>query len=379
MRDKLRAFRVPIGVLILVAGLDAQSAREELARGHELWRQRLSKSALAAFESATGNATTAAEAYEAIGWIYLFKGWQQEGVFPGWHDEPEYRERAVSAFRYALAADPGRTGAAEGLKQAEAFAAAPGVVAPAAPRPEVAALDARIEAFRAMASIPTSEFDAAVEQRTKLQADPAPYFTAAQIMLERRDYARATHLAERGARAAEVFIAENEGAYKMSGKTAGARARGRAAALVILGAVALGRLDPAAAAEYLNEAERLTRGQDFTVQFYLGELANAQKDAGRARDHYLNALSLTGGPPPLRDRAMQAAHDLHAALEEPAGFDAWLAEEVERRRQARREAALRSPLDRPLPALSLTSPAGEPFDVAALRGKVLLLNFFSSW
>ena len=32
--------------------------------------------------------TTAAEAHEALGRIYTFKGWQQESVFPGWHDEP---------------------------------------------------------------------------------------------------------------------------------------------------------------------------------------------------------------------------------------------------------------------------------------------------
>lgn len=98
-----------------------------------------------------------------------------------------------------------------------------------------------------------------------------------------------------------------------------------------------------------------------------------------AAEHFLDALSLTGGAPPLRHRAMQAATDVHAAREEPAGFDAWLAEEIDRRRSARRAEALRSPVDRALPALTLTRLDGTALDGAALRGKVLLLNFFSSW
>jgi hypothetical protein len=36
-------------------------------------------------------------------------------------------------------------------------------------------------------------------------------------------------------------------------------------------------------------------------------------------------------------------------------------------------------VDRPLPPLHLTALDGKALDVGSLRGKVLLLNFFSSW
>ncbi len=367
-------------VVVSTTAIAAQgNGREQLARGNELWRQRLSKSALEAFEAATRDRATAAEAHEAIGRIYMFKGWQQEGVFPGWHDEPEFRERAIAALEASVAADPSRKTAADALQQARSFAASPGVVPPAPPAPDVVAIDAKIESFAGTAPISVAEFDATIDARTKRQADFAPYFAAAQIMLDRRDYARAEDFAKRGAQAAERFITENESAYRMAGKSAGSRARTRAASLEILGAVALARMDLDAAARHLEEADRLARGQDFRVQFRLGELALARRDTDKATDHYLNALSLTGGPAPMRDRAMQAAADLHAAREESAGFDAWLAEEVERRRTERREAALRSVVDRPLPALAITGLDGKAHDIAALRGKVLLLNFFSSW
>jgi len=384
-----RAFRGLVFGLMLGAmtTLAAQSNSGEqlappalsLSKGHELWRQRLSKSALAAFEAAARDRATAAEAHEAIGRIYMFKGWQQEGVFPGWHDEPEYRGRAIAALEASLAADPTRASAREALKQAQVFAASPGVVPPAPPSAEAAALDAKIESFAGTAAVSNAEFDATIDARTRLQADSGPYFTAAQIMLDRRDYARAADLAQRGAAAAERFIAENESAYRMAGKAAGGRARMRAASLEMLGAVALARMDLAGAATHLEEADRLTRGQDFRIQFRLGELANARRDPDAAANHYLNALSLTGGPAAMRDRAMQAGADLHAALERPDGFEGWLAEEIDRRRAERRAASLRSSLDRPLPALALKGLDGKDVDVAALRGKVLLLNFFSAW
>jgi tetratricopeptide (TPR) repeat protein len=366
-------------LLALAATVYAQTAREHLATGHRLWNRRLAQSAVAAFEAATRDRATAAEAWEALGRIYLFRGWQQEGVFPGWHDEPEYREKALAALRTSLAADPSRASAVEALKQAEAFAASPSVVPPAPPRPEVKELDAKIEAFGTAKDAPLSEFDALITARTHLQADPAPYFTGAQIMLERRDFARAADLAERGATAAERFIAENEGALKMSGKAAGARVRSRVQALDILGTVAMRRLDFDLAAKHLEEAERLSRGLDFMVQFHLGDLAGLRKNVAEAERRYLDALSLAGGPAPLRERAMQALADLHAAQERSEGFEAWLDEAITRRREERRTAVLRSLVDRRLPDLALTGLDGRPVDVSALRGKVLLLNFFSSW
>jgi hypothetical protein len=105
----------------------------------------------------------------------------------------------------------------------------------------------------------------------------------------------------------------------------------------------------------------------------------AQKDLDRAQTHYVNALSLTGGAPPLRNHAIEALMGIRASLEDGAGFDAWLEETVSGRREERRTESLRSAVDRPLPPLSLTGPDGKPIDLAGLRGKVLLLNFFSSW
>ena len=349
-----------------------------LADGHRLWEQRLSKSAIAAFEAATRERAAAAEAWEALGRIYMFKGWQQEGVFPGWHDETEYRDKAIAAFQASLEIDPSRASAADGLKEARAFMNAPGVVAAAAPRPEIAKLDAALEAWRT-SNRPVAELEALFEERTRLQADPAPYFSVAQMLLERREFARATDLATRGEYAATRFIDENEGAYKMAGKARGARDRSRAAALDIRGVAALERMEYEQAARLLDEAERLSRGQDFAVQVHLGDLALAQKDLDRAQAHYVNALSLTGGAAPLRNRATEALMGIRASLEDSAGFDAWLAETVGRRREERRTQLLRSVVDRPLPPLSLTGLDGRPVDLAALRGKVLLLNFFSSW
>lgn len=378
MSTTVRAL-VAAAVFASAAALSAQGdARALLRKGHDLWSQRLSKSAIAAFEAAARDRAAAAEAHEALGRIYLFKGWRQEGVFPGWHDEPEYRKRAIAELKAAVAADPSRESAREALRTADAFAAAD-KVDPEPARVEVTALDARIDAWAKTPDAAIADFDALVSARTALQADPAPYFAAAQIMLERRDLARANDLATRGVAAAERFIAENESAYKMAGKSQGALARSRAAALDVLGSAAMQRLDFDASAAHFEEAERLSRGQDFLVQFHLGELMRARKSLERARHHYLNALTLRGGPSPMRDRAMQALADIHAALEEPAGFDAWLEEALETRQRERREAALRSLVDRRLPALTLTTLDGRPYDLGARRGKVLLLNFFSSW
>lgn len=366
-----------VAVTAVAAG--AQSPQDDLARGHELWRQRLSKSAIAAFEAATRQPAVAAEAWEALGRIYAFKGWRQEGVFPGWHDEPEFRERAIAALEASLDADPARTSAADALKEAEGWAASPGVVPPAPAPPDVQALDGRIARYRDDRDAPLAGLDALVDQRAALQADPTPFFAAAQIALVRRDYARAEAFATRGLAAAERFIDENESAYRMDGKARGARNRSRAAALDVRGTAALGRMDFAAAERHLEEAARLTRGQDFLVEFHLGELAVARRDADRAAEQFLNALSLAGGPAPLRAQATDALSGIHGAREEPQGFEAWLAEELDRRRAGRREAALRTAVDRRLPPLALQTLDGRAVDLRDYRGKVMLLNFFSSW
>ena len=361
---------------IVAAALAQNSGRDQILRGHAFWEQRLSRSAIAAFEAAKRDPATAAEAHEALGRIYMFKGWQQEGAFPGWHDEPSHRERALEELKASLASDPGRASAREALRIAESFAAAE-KVDPPPPRAEIKVLDAKIDSLRS-AETPVGDLIAAIEARAKVQADPAPYFTGAQILIDRGDYDQAIALAERGAKASDRFIDENRSAYRMSGKSQGSYARGQAAALELAGWAMFLKKDYAAAAARLREAEQLVQGQDFTNQFHLGELARVTNAPERAREHYLNALSLTGGPAALRQRATQALAGL-AAAPRTGGFDEWLVAELAKRREQRRAAALRSLVDRRLPRLPLTTIDGRPYDTSSLQGKVLLLNFFASW
>jgi tetratricopeptide (TPR) repeat protein len=360
-----------------VAVSGQSGARDQLARRWTLWDQRLAASAIAALEAAARNKDTAAEAHEALGRLYTFKGWQQESVFPGWHDEPGCRPLALAELRAAVAADPTRTSALEALRTAERFAAADHVD-PAPPREEIKALDAKIESFK-NTSVALAELDAALDARLKAQADPAPYFAAAQILLDRGEPDRAVTLAGRGRAASDRFVSENVSAYQMTGKSQGAYSRGRATAADLIGWAAYLKKDYARAAANLGEAERLSRGQDFTNQFHLGELARAMNQPGRAREHYLNALALSGGPTPARQRAIEALRSVQPNDAAAAGFEAWLESELTRRREERRAAALKGIVDHPLPKLALTDVAGRPYDAAGLRGKVLLLNFFASW
>jgi hypothetical protein len=361
------------------AGPVAQTtAGEQLARGEALWEQRLAKSAIAALEAAARDKSTAAAAHEALGRIYTFKGWQADNVFPGWHDEPSLRERALLELRAAVATDPSRASAQEALRTAETFAAAD-KVDPAPPRPEIRALDAKLQALQTAADASAVSVVAAVEARAKAQADPAPFFTGAQILIDRGDYDRAIALAERGAKASDHFIDENLSAYQMTGKSAGSYARGRATAADLAGWAHFLKKDYAAASAKLGEAERLSQGQDFANEYHLGELARAQNVPPRARDRYLDALSLAGGPAPLRQKAKEALAALQPGRGDAGGFDAWLEAELTRRREERKTASLKSLVDKPLPALTLTTIDGKPYDTAGLRGKVLLLNFFASW
>lgn len=369
-------------IVAVVAALGTASAqtpaRDQLARGHALWEQRLSKSAIAAFEAAARDSAAAAEAHEALGRIYTFKGWLQENAFPGWHDEPGFRDRAVAELKAAVAADPARASAQEALRAAEAFMAAD-KVDPAPPRPDVRALDAKLQAFQALPEAPVADVVAAIDARIKAQADPAPYFAGAQVLIDRGEYDRAIALAERGATASDRFVDENLSAYQLPGKSQGSYARGQSTAADLVGWARFMKKDYAGAAAKLDEADRLSQGQDFVNQFHLGELARAQNATARARDHYLNALSLAGGPAPLRQRATQALAALQATESSTQPFEAWLDAELGRRRADRRAAALTSLVDRPLPALTLTTVDGRPFNTSGLRGKVLLLNFFASW
>jgi thiol-disulfide isomerase/thioredoxin len=374
-----RAIILTAAALAVTGALAQTPAREQLARGIAAWDQRLAKSAITALDAAARDRGTAAEAYEALGRIYTFKGWQQESAFPGWHDEPGYREKAIAALKAAVAADPARTSAREALQIAEGFAAAE-AVDPAPPRPEVRALDAKLQAYQTRPDAPVSAIVAAIDARTKAQADPAPYFTGAQILIDRGELDRAIALAGRGAAASDRFIDENLSAYQMSGKSQGSYARGRALAADLVGLALFQKKDYAGAAAKLDEGERLSQGQDVANQVHLADLARAQNAPLRARDHYLNALALAGGPPPLRQHATQALTALQPSDNGgPAGFEAWLAAELTRRRDERKTAALKSLVDRPLPKLALTTVDGRPYDMSSLKGKVLLLDFFASW
>src|SRR5262249_20093040 len=162
--------------------------------------------------------------------IYTFKGWRQENIFPGWHDEPAYRERALETLKAAVAADPNLASARDALREAEGYAAVD-KVEPAPTRPEIAALDARIDALRSAAGTPGAEIYAAVEARRRAQADPTPLFTGAQIMIDRGEYDFAIDLAQSGEATSDRFIDENSGAYQMAGKLQGSYWRGRATAI----------------------------------------------------------------------------------------------------------------------------------------------------
>ena len=364
-------------VVMTATGVMAQApAQSQLARGQSLWDQRLSKSAIAVLEEAAKDKSTAAEADEALGRIYTFKGWQQESTFPGWHDEPAYRAKALAALRASVRADPSRVSAPEALKVAEGFAAAD-KVDPAPPRTEIKSLDAAIEAARG-ADVPIATFEKAFAARAEAQADPAPYFTGAQILIDRGEHDKAIALATRGVAASDHFIDENLSAYQMTGKVQSSYARGRGTGADLVGWALFLKKDYAGAAAKLQESERLSQSLDVANQFHLGELARAQNDTARAREHYLNALSLSGGPAPLRQRCTQALAALPGAVGAPA-FDAWLMGELSRRGEERKAAALKSLVDRPLPKLALTTVDGKAFDMTMLRGKVVLIDFFASW
>ena len=164
----------------------------------------------------------------------------------------------------------------------------------ALPREDVKVLDARIDAYR-NAAAPIADIEAAIEARAKAQADPAPYFTGAQILLDRGEHDRAIALAGRGRAASDRFVGENLSAYQMAGKSQGAYSRGRATAADLIGWAAYLKKEYDRAAASLGDAERLSRGQDFANQFHLGELARATNQSDRARQHYLDALALSAG------------------------------------------------------------------------------------
>ncbi|HKB09118.1 MAG TPA: TlpA disulfide reductase family protein [Vicinamibacterales bacterium] len=366
-------------VIIMTVFAAAQSGgREQLTKGKTLWDQRLSKSAIVALEEATKNPATAAEAYEALGRMYTFKGWQQEGAFPGWHDEPAYRERALAALRAAVKADPSRQSARDALKTAEGFAAAD-KVDPAPTRPEILALDAKLDALRGAANAKPADISAAVAARAKAQADAQPYFVGADILNAFTEYDKAIEMAEQGSKVSDRFIDENLSAYQLPGKAQASRDRTRSVVADLVGWALVEKKNYASGAAKLHEAERLSQRQDFIPLFHLAELSRVQNEPAKAREYYLDALSLAGGPPQLRQRIMPALTSVRGDAGPGLPLIKWVETEMANRREQRKATALKSLVDRPLPALALTTVEGLPYDTKNLRGKVVLLDFFASW
>lgn len=399
------------------AGPDA--ARQALRDGERLWSQKRTRSAVEALLRAATQPEVAAEARYRLGRIYFFKGWQAEGAFPGWHDEPEYREQALAEFERALEQAPSfpearrwRSRALHALGRDAGPDAPASVPADAAASDEIQRLRAEkrhaelIEAARGFVdSFPDSErlpavYDAlieayattpgvseqaarlAIDTRIAAQPDPGAYLAGANLLLRLGAYDRARQLAEQAAPAAQAFVSENLGSYKLADKARGVVERARASSADLAGWVLFQQGDLAAAEARLIEAERLSRGQDFANQFHLAELLRRKRAPAEARDRYLNALALAGGAEAQRLAVRRALAELRAeAGHDPAEAEAeaWLAGELQRRREERRAEALRSMVDRPLPALRLVSLAGAPVDLTKLRGRVLLFTFFASW
>lgn len=461
-------------------------------KGNILWSMYRSKSAIAAYSQAVSDTNAAARAHYGLGRIYFFKGWQSEGAFPGWHEEPESRDAAVAAFRMSIAADPqfadphmalgdallmsgqpaealaafdkalqlspnasmARVGrwkalkavnrtedvrtevsaaagatsadqlglAREGYKvlgqDAEALALGKDIVArfptseAAAPiaaadiaaarqakqypvvieqagafatrfpsNPQMPAVqDALIEAYAATPSTDPQTLLAAINARNRMRPDPAPYLVGANALVARAALLDdAIRLAEASIPAAETFVNENIGSYKMSGKVQGSLNRSRASAADLIGWANFLKKNTGPAAIKLEESERLSRGLDGVNQFHLGELARNRGDFEKAREFYLNQLTLQT-PPLITAQGKKALAEVYGKLgNNPADFEVYLKDELDRRHEARRTALVRSMVDQRLPDMKLASVAGGTIDVSGLRGKVLLLNFFASW
>ncbi len=375
-----RFLTAAVCLALATAFLSAQSnGQAQVKKGEALWSQRLTKSAIAELEVAAMDKSkaTAAAANEALGRIYTFMGWQQESVFPGWHDEPSYRQKALIALRAAVAADPSRVSAKDALKTAEGFAAAE-KVDPAPPRPEIQKLDAAINDLSAQA-VGAKEITAAVEKRAKAQADGAPYFIGAQTLLDHMEYDGAIAMAEKAETVSERFIDENLGAYQMAGKVQQARIRSRAIAADLVGWARFMKKDFAGAGAKLEESHRLSQGTDFINLAHLGDFYVTQKQPDKAREFYLESLTIAGAQPDVRRRIIRELPNVRGNAAPGKPFVTWVQGEEQNRLEARRAAALKSLVNRPLPALKLTTIDGKPYDRKELQGKVVVLNFFASW
>ncbi len=239
--------------------------------------------------------------------------------------------------------------------------------------------DALIAAYQATPDAPVAAVEKAIDGRLALVADPQASLGAANLLIARKDYDKAIAIARATPAAAEKFIDQNHSAYRLDDKARNALNRFRASSSDAIGWALFHKKQVAAAEEKLAEADRLARSQDASTQFHLGELARAKGQLETARDEYLNVLTLAA-PPPVTEAAKKSLAEVYAKLDgAPAEFDAYVAKEIARRRDERRDSLVTNMEDQRAPALHLTNVSGPLVDVAALRGKVLLLNFFTSW
>lgn len=394
------------------------SGAQAIQEGDGLWRLKRTRSALEAFGRAAQSTEHASEAHQRMARIYFFKGWEAEGAFPGWHEEVAFRQKALSAFNEAARHGPlsdeslsmrwsalrsmGRDAGPEPpgpapradavsadriqklltekqygdvIVEAKAFLAR----FPSSDRLPLIG-DALIKAYAATPDASTEVLAAAINSRIGVQPDPGAYLEGATLLITRGALDQGAKLAVEMVPATEVFISQNLDSYRLADKANGFLNRTRATSADLVGWVLFLKGDISGAETRLTEAERLSRGQDFTNQFHLGELWRKKGDPKQAGERYLNALSLRAGADPLRSAARQALAQLQAdAGQDAAGFDSWLAADLDRRWEERRVRALRSMQDRPVPQLPLASLTGQPLDMSKLKGKVLLYKFFASW
>jgi hypothetical protein len=415
----------------LEAGLKAAPADPGLlaAKGRIHWRLLRTASAEQALVAAAASPAYASEAQYWLGRIYFFKGWQAENAFPGWHEEVAYRPRAIAAFTAARDAKPEwylpHVGLGDALKAdgkdaeaAEEYARAAALGRPdATPGADSVAIDAikaaqqaqqwplviertraflaahresprlidaydaLLAAYQATPAAPLTDVRQAIDARIALRPDPMSYTMGANLLLARRaDLPHAETLADAGRRAGERFVRENESSYKLDGKVQGSLDRTAAAFADLAGWSAYLQKKLPLAEKRLAEAARLSRGLDAANQSHLGEFSKAKGDLETARDHYLTVLGLAGATPPQRDAAKAALADIRAKSgENPAEFETWLAEALERERNERRTSVLSNMVGKPLPSLVLPDLQGRQVDLRAERGNVVLLNFFSAW
>ena len=333
------------------------------AKGRIYWRLLRTNSAEQALIAASKSPAFGGEAHYFLGVIYDFKGNKAEGAYPGWHEEVDYRPRAVAAF--ATAGTPRPEWLAAGDRVAGAVKEA----------------DAAIAAVAASNGPVGDRLWVAMAQRLEIRPDPAAYIANANILLARNDNLPIVlKLAAEGKIAGERFIRENESSYKLDGKVQASLDRNAAVFADIAGWALYLQGDLTAAEARLAEAGRLYRNLDPANQLHLAELSRKKNDLENAREHYLTALGLAGITPPQRVEAKAQLADVQAKSgENPADFEKWLTATLDRKREERRKTLVTNMAGRRVPALVLKDLQGNNVDLRAERGNVILLNFFSAW